>query len=275
MKRAGILLLAGALVATTLAAAGPNEARVQDNAFWSKAIDGVLHYEVYLPADYTDSTRRFPVVYFLHGLPSSASAYQGAGFVEHALDQVGRDAILVAPQGARYNEPDPEYVDHDAGDRWETAIAGELPAVIDARFRTIASRAGRAIVGVSAGGFGAMHIGIAHLSEYRAIESWSGYFHPTDPTGTRALDYGARNNVHRQLRATRTTIKRLHTTIAFYVGGGDSRFLAENKQLNAELSSAGIPHLFRIYSGGHEQRLWSAHASAWLAIALTHLAPAG
>jgi enterochelin esterase-like enzyme len=274
MKRAGIIFLAGTLVVAAVAAAGPDESRVQDDQFRSAALAGLLHYEVYLPSDYATTTRRYPVIYFLHGLPSDANAYQGAGFVETALDRTGRSAILVAPQGARYNEPDPEYVDHDAGDRWETGLAAELPRIVDARYRTIATREGRAIVGVSAGGFGAMHIGIAHLGEYAVVESWSGYFHPTDPTGTKALDYGPHNNVHRQLQATSSQIKRLHTTIAFYVGSGDARFLAENRQLNLELTQAGIEHIFRVYAGGHEQRLWARYAPAWLSIALTHLTPA-
>ena len=274
MKRAGLFVLAGALLLAA-SAAGRDQSRVQEGVFRSQAITASLHYEVYLPSDYDSSSRRYPVIYFLHGLPSGATAYQGAGFVESALDAVGQPAILVAPQGARYNEPDPEYVDHDVGDRWETAIARELPQVIDSRYRTIPTRAARAIVGLSAGGFGAMHIGLAHLGEYAVIESWSGYFHPTDPTGTKALDYGPANDVHAQLRQTAAVLKRMHTLIAFYVGNGDSRFLAENRQLNLELGRAGIPHIFRIYAGGHEQSLWSRYASSWLAIAVTHLAPAG
>ena len=117
MKRAGIIVLAGALLSAAIAAAGPDRSRVQDDHFHSFALDGTLHFEVYLPADYGTTGRRYPVVYFLHGLPSGATAYQGVGFVEHALDEVARSAILVAPQGARWNEPDPEYVDHGPGDR--------------------------------------------------------------------------------------------------------------------------------------------------------------
>jgi S-formylglutathione hydrolase FrmB len=275
MTRAGVLILAGALIAACVAAAAPAQSRIVDGQFHSQAIDATLHYEVYLPADYATTTRAYPVIYFLHGLPAGANAYQSFGFVEHALDQTGDDAILVIPQGARYNEPDPEYVDHAAGDRWETAIGTELPRVIDGNFRTIAIRAGRAIIGLSAGGFGAMHIGIADLQRFGVIESWSGYFHPTDPTGTKALNLGPHNDVHKQLRATRATIKQLHTTIAFYIGDGDSRFIAENRQLNAELTAAGIPHTFHIYSGGHEQSLWSRYAEGWLTLALSHLSPAG
>ena len=272
MKRAGILVLAGALVATLVAASDPM--RERDADFRSQAISGTLHYVVYLPPGYGAAGMRYPVVYFLHGLPSSGTAYRSVGFVEQALDELKRPAILVAPQGARWNEPDPEYVDHGPGDRWETAIARELPRVVDSRYRTIRSRDGRALVGLSAGGFGAMHIALAHLDTFSVVESWSGYFHPTDPTGTKAIDLGAGNDVHRQLQATRTRLRRLSTYIAFYVGTGDSRFAAENEQLNRELARAGIPHVFRLYPGGHEQALWGKHAGPWLSLALANLAPA-
>src|ERR1700693_3250482 len=135
MKRAGILVLAGALVAAVVAAADP--LRERDADFRSHAIGGTLHYVVYVPAGYETSGLRYPVVYFLHGLPSSGTAYRSVGFVEQALDRTKHPAILVAPQGARWNEPDPEYVNHGPGDRWETAIARELPRVVDAQYRTI------------------------------------------------------------------------------------------------------------------------------------------
>jgi enterochelin esterase-like enzyme len=54
----------------------------------------------------------------------------------------------------------------------------------------------------------------------------------------------------------------------------DSRFEAENEQLNQELSRAGISHVFRLYDGGHDQRLWGVHAPQWLGLALAHLARA-
>jgi enterochelin esterase-like enzyme len=119
-----------------------------------------------------------------------------------------------------------------------------------------------------------MHLGLAHLGTFSVVESWSGYFHPTDPNGTKAIDLGPGNDVHQQLLATRGRLRRLHTTIDFYVGDGDSRFLAENKQLNLELASSRVPHVFRIYSGGHEQQLWQRYATQWLSMAVARLAPA-
>ena len=260
------------LLATAGTASG---ARTQDTGFRSVALDGTLHFEITLPADYDASGKRYPVLYFLHGLPSGSDAYRNVGFVQRALDAAGQPAILVVPQGARSGQPDPEYLDRGPGRNWETAIANELPRIIDSRFRTIRSRTGRALIGVSAGGYGAMHLALKHLASFSVAESWSGYFHPTDPAGLQALDLGSDHdnddaNVHRQL----AKLKQLRTFVAFYVGKGDTRFAAENEQLNLELSRIGVPHVFRLYAGGHDQSLWGRYATPWLSLALTHLAPA-
>jgi enterochelin esterase-like enzyme len=212
-------------------------------------------------------------LYFLHGLPSGASAYRDVGFLERALDRTGRKAILVAPQGARSGEPDAEYLD-----RWETAIAQELVHVVDTRYRTIRARNGRALIGLSAGGYGAMHLGLEYLRDFSVVESWSGYFKPTDPSGTQVLDLGSytkntQANVHEQAKRASTRLGALPTFIAFYVGRDDTRFVAENRQLNLELSEAGVPHVFRIYPGGHERALWQRYAQPWLSLALARLAP--
>ncbi|MGH2972868.1 MAG: alpha/beta hydrolase-fold protein, partial [Gaiellaceae bacterium] len=154
-------------------------------------------------------------------------------------------------------ESDPEYVDHGPGDRWATAIATELPRVVDSRFRTIRSRTGRALIGISAGGDGAMQLGLNHLAEFSVVESWSGYFHPTD-----------------EIPTVRGTLHATKTFIAFYVGRSDWRFYAENETFNQELSEEGVAHVFRAYPGGHNQALWQRYAAPWLELALVHLAPA-
>ena len=273
-----MLVLAAALSGLALGRAEPSP-RQQDNELQSQAIAGSLHFVAYLPNGYDQGTTRYPVVYLLHGLPATGTGYRGVGFVEQALDATGSAAILVAPQGSTDSKTDPEYLDQGPGNRWDTAITGELVHVVDARFRTIRSRDGRALVGVSAGGYGAMHLALEHLDLFGVVESWSGYFHPTDPTGTKPLDLGsalanARADVHRQLQASRAQLEALPTFIAFYVGRDDTRFADENRQLNLELTHAGIPHVFRVYAGGHDQSLWQRYAAPWLTLALNHLTPA-
>jgi enterochelin esterase-like enzyme len=274
------LALACTILAALLAASGATAApREQDGKLRSQAIGGNLHYVVYLPEGYDESTASYPVIYVLHGLPATGTGYRGMSFVQPALDRTGRPAIVVAPQASRAGETDPEYLDRGPGDRWDTALTQELVRTVDAGFRTIRSRSARALIGLSAGGYGAMHLGLKHLDEFSVVESWSGYFHPTDPAGTKSLDLGsglanAQANVHRQLQASVGRLKTLPTFIAFYVGRDDWRFSAENQQLNQELSRAGVPHVFRIYAGGHDQSLWQRYATAWLSLALAHLAPA-
>jgi S-formylglutathione hydrolase FrmB len=189
----------------------------------------------------------------------------------------GRRAIIVAPQGARDNDSDPEYLDWGAGRNWETAITHDVVDYVDSQLRTIRARAGRAIVGLSAGGYGAVMLALHHLPAFSVVESWSGYFHPTDPAGEHALDLGseranANASAHAFVRSLRRGFARRPTFFAFYVGRGDARFREENRLFHRELTAAGVPHMFRIYPGGHEQSVWSAHARAWLAVAVDHLA---
>jgi enterochelin esterase-like enzyme len=270
-KFVALIALAAAVV---VSAANASSMRELDTAYRSLALDGTLHFRVYLPAGYDTSSLRYPVIYFLHGLPASPDGYRGTSFVANAL---GRPAIVVAPQGARRGESDPEYLDGGRGHRWETALAVELPRIVDSRYRTIADRNGRALIGLSAGGYGATLIGLHHLDEFAVVESWSGYFHPTDPTGTKALELGSTTadehaNAHAYVPTLRSRFARTPTLFAFYVGRDDDRFRDENELLDRELRAAGVPHVFRVYPGAHSQTLWSQHAREWLGLALDRLA---
>jgi enterochelin esterase-like enzyme len=239
-----------------------------DERITSVALNGEVHARVILPASYDDIPhRRYPVIYFLHGLPATASSYRGNQWLIDAMAKVG-PAILVIPQGARGSDTDAEYLNWGAGRNWQTYVAKEIPRYIDAHFRTIATRAGRALIGVSAGGYGATDVGLHHTQLFSVIESWSGYFHATDPTGTQSLARGPEANAHTLVNALRGG----STYFSFYVGRSDARFLAENEQLNRELDAAHLPHVFEVYAGKHETALWQRHAAAWLRLALNHLA---
>jgi enterochelin esterase-like enzyme len=263
----------------TLAGGAVNESPATPTnvvSFQSRALDATLHFVISLPPGYEDGGR-YPVVYFLHGLPAGAAAYRDASLAQHALDDLQRRAILVAAQGATDSDSDPEYLDRGPGRNWETALARELPAYVDRHYRTIANRRGRAIIGLSAGGYGAMLIGLHNLGTFSVIESWSGYHQPTDPSGAHVLDLGsssanARASAHSYVTVLRKELRTKPTFIGFYVGNGDTLFRADNIRLHRELTSAGVAHRFNLYAGGHERSLWSAHATEWLELALERLA---
>jgi S-formylglutathione hydrolase FrmB len=279
MRTVAAAVAVAALVTLTGSAGARGSARPDQlrRAMYSPAVEGKLELAVYLPADYATNRRRYPVVYFLHGLPAAPTSYQGADFLARALIASGREAIIVAPQGARDNDSDPEYLDWGPGRNWETAITRDVVGYVDSHFRTIRGRQGRAIVGLSAGGYGAVMLALHHLEAFSVVESWSGYFHPTDPTGVQALDLGsasanANASAHAFVGKLRRGFARRPTFFAFYVGRGDSRFRAENRRFDRELTAAGVRHLFRMYPGGHQQAVWSAHAKGWLGVAVDHLA---
>ncbi len=273
-----VVLAAAGAAATELAVSsgGGLKGTIHEDSFPAPALQGPLRFAVYLPPGYANSRRRYPVVYYLHGLPATDSAYRAFGFVPATLERSGLRAIVVAPQGARDGDSDPEYLDWSPGRNWETAIAQELPAYVDAHYRTIRNRRGRALVGISAGGYGAFLLALHHLPSFGAVESWSGYFHPTDPTGTKPLKRGSPEadafaNAHTLVEALHADIRRYPTLIGFYIGDSDDRFLSENVRLNRELNAARVPHVFRVYPGGHSQKLWQSQAGTWLQLAMKHL----
>jgi enterochelin esterase-like enzyme len=249
---------------------------IQYESFRSKALRGTDSYAVYLPPGYATSGRRYPVVYFLHGLPASGSAYRAITPIARAVEASGHPAIVVGVQGARDGDGDAEWRDWGPGRNWETATAVELVSVIDHRYRTIASRAGRVIIGISAGGYGATLIADHHPAVYSVIQSWSGYFKATDPTGTAVLDLGS--PAANQWADFSTQIPLLHkrfapwwnsTYYSFYVGTDDTRFLDTNERIDDELHAYSVPHVFfRVYEGPHAWTLWQTHATDWVGRAL-------
>jgi enterochelin esterase-like enzyme len=264
-------LAAASLCATAAAGSGGGKRVELHEEVVSVALAGHVHVLVALPDDYATSGVRYPVVYFLHGLPAGPAAYLGNRWLEDVLASVG-PSILVAPQGARAGDTDPEYLDHGPGRNWATYVSTEVREYVDAHFRTIRSRRGRALVGISAGGYGAAMLGLNDLDHFSVIESWSGYFHPTDPTGTKAVDGGPGSDLHLLVPSLRRDERRRPTFLAFYVGRDDARFRAENETFAHELTAAHIPHVFAVYDGAHTGSLWRRHAARWLELALDHLA---
>src|SRR5436309_1404051 len=186
MRRLFLLLVVlAAALPSTAAASSP----FHEGSFSSQALGQDVNYSVYLPPSYDQSPdMRYPVVYFLHGLPCSDICWSQIWWLGEAMEQSGHEAIIVGAQGNRSGEDYAQWMNHGPGDDWETATATELVREVDSHYRTIASRDGRAIVGASAGGYGATLIGFHHPAEYSVIQSWSGYVQPTDRPGFDVID---------------------------------------------------------------------------------------
>jgi enterochelin esterase-like enzyme len=272
-----------ATVTTTTTSATPSaqgKPRIVDGSFHSVALNGTIHYSIALPPGYDSGAKRYPVVYFLHGLPANEQSYKGIGGYADSLAATGHSAIVVGAQGARAGDTDPEWHDWGPGRDWETATESELVSWIDGHYRTLARRSGRAIIGVSAGGYGATLIAIHHPETYQVIESWSGYFVLTTPEG-KPQDLGSPEaNAHASAHASVPQLKSKFgpydkTFFGFYIGAQDPYpgFVEDNEQLDKELTDAGIPHVFELYQGAHDGTFWREHQDEWLGAAVERLDP--
>jgi enterochelin esterase-like enzyme len=253
---------------------------VQLRSYHSSALRGTERIAVYLPRDYRESGKRYPVIYFLHGLPGNETSYNGQRIrrLGRSVDRSGRQAIVVGIQGARRGDTDPEWHNWGPGRDWETAAAVEVVHYVDRHYRTIPRRSARALIGLSAGGYGATIIGFHHPETYSVIESWSGYFHPTTPDGSGPQDVGTdRDNrlasAHTYARMALRIYSKLPTFLGFYVGDRDSRFRAENERFDRELDRDRVPHVFALYHGTHSGSFWDRHEDDWVVTALDHLDP--
>src|SRR5439155_24629566 len=81
-----VALALGALVVTGRAHTRSEQSLKVERTIYSPAVVGRLRLAVYLPAGYSSSGgRRYPVIYFLHGLPATQSSYRGGAFLARAL----------------------------------------------------------------------------------------------------------------------------------------------------------------------------------------------
>jgi enterochelin esterase-like enzyme len=231
--------------------------------------------DVYLPPGYAQHPRRrYPVFYLLHGVPGRPGAFLATvrmGVVEDELVALrrARPAILVMPFGSTGSFTDEEWANGVRKHQdWETFVARDLVDAVDSRYRTIATQAGRAIGGLSEGGYGAINIAVHHPREFRLVESWSGY-EQADPIrsifGTSKARLDA-NSPALTVPNVATTLRRGHVRFWFYTGTEDMRFRAQNESFATELASLDIPHHFYVVRGGHNWAIWRGNAArAYLA----------
>ena len=138
--------------------------------------------DVYLPPDYSPSTH-YPVLYLLHGFwgaPSSFVISLRLADVADSLIRAGttRPFIAVMPPGGLPVGSKRDRAASEWAGAWEDFVVRTVVPWADTHLPTQRVAAGRAIAGVSAGGYGAVDIALRHLGVFATAESWEGYFHP-------------------------------------------------------------------------------------------------
>ncbi len=161
---------------------GPRAGTIEHITVHGKALEGNLEGDspdrevtVYLPPSYaTDQTRRYPVVYLLHGYGGRDDTFNGRlARLSESADKLSTaqgfsDLIVVTPNAFTLHKGSMYSNSATTGD-WERFIAEDLVAYMDGHYRTFANRMSRGLAGHSMGGYGAIRIGMKRPDVFASL----------------------------------------------------------------------------------------------------------
>lgn len=275
-----LLLLATALLSSGAVATAANAQwvtapasapGVEYRTFSSAAAGTTVSFHIFLPPQYgSEPTRRFPVLYWLHGsgngtlgIPWLAN-YFGAAMAQGKIPPM----LVVFPNGMTYSM----WCDSKDGTvPMESVVIDDLLPHVDATFRTIARRSGRIVDGFSMGGAGSGRLGFrrpdlfAGVSMLGAGPMQDNFLDaPPDSTAPRKLRlqifesvwgsdpaYYLANNPRTIVARRASAVLAAQTCVRVALGSRDA-LVPMNQQLDAELTALGVPHDFTVLDGlGH------------------------
>lgn len=258
--------------------------------FQSKLVGVPLPYRVIVPPWYNPAEgrkpQRYPVLYLLHGLGGHHTNWiEKTKLLNEALHY---DLIIVTPEGN-----DGWYTDSASvpRDKYESYVLKELIPDVESRFRTIEAREGRAVAGLSMGGYGALKFGMKYPDKFVFVASISGALDPaarSDAAPGFAWNFlrpsimqtfGAvgnpvreANDLHKLVRSFPT--ERINTLPFIYLDcGTEDGFLATNRELANILLERKIPHEFRQLPGKHDWTYWGTQVREVLKLAAQRMQP--
>ena len=280
MLRPSYLLLCLALALSSSAFA---QSRIDCSALNSRILKQSVRYCVYLPSGYDASAkppaRVYPVLYFLHGLGDNEQTLFNSGgwTLLDDLRKQGRmgDFLIVAPDARRtfyINSVDGKVLYSDF-------FLQEFMPYIESKYRIRKGRSGRAISGVSMGGYGALRFAFAHPELFSAASAQSAALITDSPqqldaamqsgtplAGVLAAVFGNPINVPHWNGNSVFVLAKQHAaalrqqTIYFNCGQDDNYgFEKGAAALDVELTKENVKHEYHPYSGDHSLTYFLSH----------------
>ena len=272
-----ILLL---LVVTTAFAQG----HIDCSSLQSRILKRPVHYCVQTPSDYDANQAkgqlpRYPVLYFLHGLgDNEQTLFKTGGWTlvedlrqHHKIENF----LIVAPEGRTSF-----YINSaDGKDRYSDFFLREFMPFIEKTYRVQPGRAGRAIGGISMGGYGALRLAFAYPELFSSVSAQSAALILDSPKDintaarsgspvVRALTgvfgnpinvaHWQANNPFVLAKKNQAALKKL--AIYFNCGENDDYgFEKGAAALDKQLTAEGIRHQYRSYPGDHSLSYFLTH----------------
>ena len=214
---------------------------------------------VIVPDNYKKSKKKFPVVYLLHGYSGNYGTWVKS--FKEVLQQVDRYGFIAIGVDGNYSS---WYFDSpiDPTFKYETYIIDELVPFIDKKYKTIASREGRAISGLSMGGHGSLYLSLKHQDVFGAAGSMSG--------GVDIRPFSEKWNIKKRLGAIndfpdnweKNTVVNLielnqNNNLKLIIDCGvDDFFIDVNRELHQKMLALKIDHDYIERPGKHNIDYW-------------------
>jgi S-formylglutathione hydrolase FrmB len=267
------------LLLLSLTVRAPAQSRIDCSALNSHILSEAVHYCVLLPSGYDSaaakSLDRYPVLYFLHGLgENEQTLFKTGGWnvVEDLRRQhrIG-DFLIVTPEAKATF-----YVNSASGKvRYSDFFLREFMPYIEKNYRVRRERQGRAITGISMGGYGALRFAFAYPELFSAVSAQSAALMTAPPSELNAamrsgtplgavfgnpieVAHWKENDPIALARKNQLAVSKL--AIYFNCGTRDEfNFETGAEALHRQLDSEGIKHEYHLYPGDHSGAYFLSH----------------
>lgn len=231
------------------------EGQIVDITFPSNVARADARYLAYLPPCYVESGRRFPYVILMHGLGQDQSLWVDQLDIVDAIEsglalRALAPMIVIMPRGGELEANN----DFREGRSWASLILDELIPQVEATFCTWENREGRAIGGISRGGFWAYSIGLRFPDRFSAVGGHSAAFYADNPPA------------HNPLNLARTAEFPPGMQPRFWLDiGGEDAARVNVQAVYDRLQSRDIEVSFIVNpEGDHTAAYWAAHLTEYL-----------
>ncbi len=265
-------------VAARQTAGAPGQGRAECRDVNSKILARPVPYCIFLPPSYdADTTRRYPVLYFLHGLGENEQVLlnsDGWQIIEQAwADKTLGEFIIVAPAAGRSF-----YINSKDGKvRYEDFFIQEFLPIMEKNYRIRATRATRGLDGISMGGYGALRFAFKYPRLFGSVSAHSAALIERPPTVQVNPQQNAAVvrlvgsafgvpfdraywNRESPFTIVRDNPKPVGLKVYFDCGTEDDfGFNVGAQQFHELLDKRGIPNTFHLYPGGHSWIYFAQH----------------
>ena len=214
----------------------------------SKATKTRRSVHVYTPPGYTTGTKKYPVLYLLHGAGDNDAHWAALGRANVIADNLLADGkmvpmVIVMTDGHAYRPQQGEQGGREkALKMFEDDLLTEVQPLVEKTYRVDVSRARRAIAGLSMGGGQSLNVGLGHPDRFAWIGAFSAATGGVDAKVAALAKNAAAFNKDSRLLWFRI--------------GKDDFLLQQNRTLIDSLKKAGIDHVYEEVDGAHMWGVW-------------------